>query len=113
MLNLFLTAMLAMPAPVSPVVHAWPLGSASGILYLHADGSQSIGTLEDALAGRPHLSTLFVTGPPTILRLTYEATEGQMVVETDCRSYNSITECVKSHARSVRVMQEQFPRVTR
>lgn len=108
-------ALAPSPQPPAPVVEAFPFG-ANAVAFLHSDGRTSISSLEDVLAGRVALSFWSITpdengGPPVTLTHSWEAATGTVKVETDCRGMAGLNDCVKVHAKAVKEMQAEFPRL--
>lgn len=123
------------PTPVpAPVVDTMVI-DASTVGLVRADGTVSLVSLADAMAGRDAGATLHITGGgeggavnipgghsitgdgndaaglTAGYRLVYESSVGSITVEQPCRAFNTIDECVAAFRRAVEASQRAFPRV--
>ena len=100
--------------PRAAIVAAVPVAG-DAVAFLHADGSRSLATLADLMAGRSGVTWSTgdneAAGPPIRHTLEYESAVGTIKVDIDCRSYGTSQGCIDAFADAVRRMQTAFPKL--
>jgi hypothetical protein len=106
--TILLSAMFWGPQPT--IVDATPI-SPTHVLLSYSDGRFGLTEINPLSPTDSPVTTISMTGTPTILRLTYRSVEGEMQVEEDCRSHTTLNDCVAAFRRAVTAMQAAFPKV--
>ena len=105
------------PATSPTIVSATVLDVAH-VALLHSDGSISVSTIADLLAGVDAPLVVYSLGGegsdagagPHSYTTTYTSRSGSHTVTTPCGSYNTLADCATRHRAAVDALQLVFPR---